>query len=243
MGSKHYTWPRPYDDTIPHDFIYHRPTRTWLLFLPVYSSKNGNDPSKNKERFWVQFRLDAGKKKVIWHRLVALPSHLIEGEWIYYDDIRDVLIGWQATDDKTNEYKLKFLPDVSKYLWVDVKDSDSKENENENESSPKEHNKLKATNSGGSNEKKSKKRAKSARKPAKSAATASSSTDKYSTKKNKKDGKTKFRKGNSSKNVSKTEKKNNKKNNKNNEKANKTNKEKASKPVKKKDTIAEDEMD
>jgi len=146
LDSKKILWPTSYFDNIPHTFIYHQPTRTWLLFLPVIiDSKNRQKTNNNTDisntdnildkQYWLQFRLDATRKKCIWHRFIPLSPELLVGQWLFYDEIRDVLIGWKATVDNNQNkyYELKFLPNISKLLWVEELQHLNNENENEKE--------------------------------------------------------------------------------------------------------------
>lgn len=108
-------WPSYLTENMPHAFYYHRPTKTWFMIIPVQNKKIAG------KLFWLQFKFDQQKKKVIWHRLVPVPEGecCTKGEWLYYDDIRDVLIGYYGSNKEEQEYIVKYLPDMSKYLWIE----------------------------------------------------------------------------------------------------------------------------
>jgi len=65
--------------------------------------------------------------------LIPLTNELIEGQWLFYDEIRDVLIGWKETIDSNENkgYTLKFLPDISKILWIEELENIPEEKEKE----------------------------------------------------------------------------------------------------------------
>merc|ERR1711879_633059 len=67
---------------------------------------------------------DKTKKKVIWSRLIPLPPDATEGDWLYYDELRDVLIGFARADDADKQYVFKFLPDLTKHLWIEFEDEE-----------------------------------------------------------------------------------------------------------------------
>merc|ERR1711879_919503 len=67
---------------------------------------------------------DKTKKKVIWSRLIPLPPDATEGDWLYYDELRDVLIGFARVDDADKQYVFKFLPDLTKHLWIEFEDEE-----------------------------------------------------------------------------------------------------------------------
>ena len=58
--------------------------------------------------------MDKTKKKVEWQRLVKIPDTAKKGDWLYYDEIRDLLIGFEQINKDKNEYVFKFLPDMTK---------------------------------------------------------------------------------------------------------------------------------
>jgi len=74
LGPKKILWPTTYADNIPHTLIYHQPTRTWFTFLPIVmdskSESNNNATANNNnanildKQYWLQFRLDAARKKM-----------------------------------------------------------------------------------------------------------------------------------------------------------------------------------
>eukprot|EP00486_Rosalina_sp_Unknown_P006764 CAMPEP_0201573746 /NCGR_PEP_ID=MMETSP0190_2-20130828/17759_1 /ASSEMBLY_ACC=CAM_ASM_000263 /TAXON_ID=37353 /ORGANISM="Rosalina sp." /LENGTH=798 /DNA_ID=CAMNT_0048001073 /DNA_START=22 /DNA_END=2418 /DNA_ORIENTATION=- len=121
-GDKKIIWPKSVPDEVPHSIYMHKQTKTWFCILPV-TNKKYKDGAR---LYWIQFKMDKTKKKIIWQRLVPIPDEAKDGEWLYYDDLRDVLIGFVKNDTDANEYVFKFLPDMTKHLWIDFKDDDDK---------------------------------------------------------------------------------------------------------------------
>jgi len=121
MGSgktfKSVMWPRSVPDQVPHSIEFHKATKTWFCILPVAKGKDG-------ALYWMQFRMDKLKKKVVWQRLVPVPEAARSGDWLYYDELRDVLVGFARGDEETKQYVFKFLPDFTKHLWVEFDDED-----------------------------------------------------------------------------------------------------------------------
>merc|ERR1712129_128703 len=104
-------WPKSGPESLPHAIFNHKATKSWFCILNVV------DLSDNKLH-WLQFRMDKKKSKIVWQRLVAVPEHAsANGDWLYFDEVRDVLIGFECTKGK--EYVFKYLPDMTKYLWID----------------------------------------------------------------------------------------------------------------------------
>eukprot|EP00484_Ammonia_sp_Unknown_P030589 CAMPEP_0197050048 /NCGR_PEP_ID=MMETSP1384-20130603/25038_1 /TAXON_ID=29189 /ORGANISM="Ammonia sp." /LENGTH=758 /DNA_ID=CAMNT_0042482409 /DNA_START=86 /DNA_END=2362 /DNA_ORIENTATION=- len=122
MNKKSVVWPQSAPDEVPHSIYIHKQTKTWFCILPVRDNTDAEGRS-----FWMQWRLNKTKKKVTWQRLVPIPPEAVQGTWLYYDDSRDVLVGYTHTDMEKNEYVFKFMPDMTKHLWVDLPADDSKE--------------------------------------------------------------------------------------------------------------------
>ena len=120
-------WPRSVPDQVPHSVVFHKATKTWFCILPVTKGDDG-------ALYWMQFRMDKMKKKVSWQRLVPIPEDAKEGDWLYYDEGRDVLIGFARGDDAHKHYVFKFLPDLTKHLWVDFDDDDDQKKADSTES-------------------------------------------------------------------------------------------------------------
>eukprot|EP00483_Globobulimina_turgida_P001699 UN01701 len=80
--------------------------------------------------------MDKAKKKVSWQRLVPIPEEAKQGDWCYYDELRDVLIGFSRGDKENEEYVFKYLPDITKYFWIEgsnkTDDDDLKSNKSDN---------------------------------------------------------------------------------------------------------------
>lgn len=112
-------WPRSVPDQVPHSVEFHKATKTWFCILPVTKGKSGDGAL-----YWMQFRMDKTKKKIIWQRLIPIPEEAKEGDWLYYDELRDVLIGFARGDDNEKQYIFKFLPGLSKHLWIEFEDDD-----------------------------------------------------------------------------------------------------------------------
>ncbi|ETO15877.1 hypothetical protein RFI_21487 [Reticulomyxa filosa] len=74
-----------------------------------------------KNEYLLQFRMDGSRRKVVWKRLLPMPESMKEYQWIYYDDLRDVLIGYKFNDNDPKCYKLGYLPDMGKLLAVSEK--------------------------------------------------------------------------------------------------------------------------
>eukprot|EP01084_Bolivina_argentea_P068338 124397_1 len=113
-GNKNIVWPKSAPDELPHSIYQHKATKSWFCILPLINQKKGTD-----KLYWVQFKMDKAKKRITWQRLVPIPDEAKEGEWLYYDDQRDALIGFKNSDKNNEEYTFKFLPDISKYFWIE----------------------------------------------------------------------------------------------------------------------------
>ena len=98
------------DQNKPHNIYFHRPTMSYFVTLIV---NKGN----NKKSLWIQFRLDKGGNKIVWHRTLNVPDNGKDITWLTYDDVRDCLIGFKNSDETKQEYILTYLPDISKLLY------------------------------------------------------------------------------------------------------------------------------
>eukprot|EP01084_Bolivina_argentea_P112047 199855_1 len=105
-------WLRSAPDEFTHSIYYHQTTKSWFCILPVMKTTHKD------QLFWIQFRMDKKKKKITWQRLVAIPDKLKDCVWLYYDESRDVLIGFVTSNQDTEQYVLTFLPDITKYFWI-----------------------------------------------------------------------------------------------------------------------------
>eukprot|EP01084_Bolivina_argentea_P006606 12530_1 len=128
IPSKTVLWPKTGSDETPHTMYHHKDTKSWFCVLPVKDKKGKGGLQ------WMQFQLNS-KKKVIWQRLIDVPQQeddekdAQQGQWLHYDPVRDVLIGYKQTNSDTDEYTFKYLPDMTKYLWIQPEKGKGKEKE------------------------------------------------------------------------------------------------------------------
>jgi len=121
-GNANIVWPKSAPESLPHAIYNHKATKTWFCILNVINLSN-------EKLYWLQFRMDkAAKKKIVWQRLVPVPDCALtaKGDWLYYDENRDVLIGFECANVDSKEYIFKYLPDMTKYLFVDDDANDDK---------------------------------------------------------------------------------------------------------------------
>eukprot|EP01084_Bolivina_argentea_P051821 95298_1 len=116
-GDKRIVWPKTTPEDVPHAIFNHKATKSWFCVLPATHTKKGG-------LYWIQFKFDKPKKKISWQRLVSIPEEAQDGDWLYYDELRDVLVGFRRVDDDNKEYVFKYLPDMTKYLWIATTDDD-----------------------------------------------------------------------------------------------------------------------
>merc|ERR1712228_136238 len=109
-GDKNVVWPKSAPEDLPHSIFNHKETKSWFCILCVTHLDDD-------KLYWLQFKMDKAKKKIIWQRLVAVPEEAMNGDWLYYDEMRDVLIGFECKQSK--EYIFKYLPDMTKYLLIE----------------------------------------------------------------------------------------------------------------------------
>ena len=72
---------------------------------------------------WVQFMMDCKCERVIWSRLISIPTKVQHVHiWLYYDENRDVLIGYHGIthDEQGNtKYSIVYFPGLNNLLQVD----------------------------------------------------------------------------------------------------------------------------
>lgn len=125
---------------MPHDIYLHKATKTWFCILPVGNSKDADSDT----RYWMQFKMDKAKKKITWQRLVGIPDEVKTVDWLYYDQLRDCLVGFdkdrcvggkevdeqeeeEESGDREEKYVLTYVADMSKLLWVSNEEDEKEE--------------------------------------------------------------------------------------------------------------------
>ena len=78
-GSAKVVWPKSAPEDLPHSIFNHKATKSWFCILCV------TNLDSNK-LYWLQFKMDKAKKKIVWQRLVAVPEEAMDGDWLYYDE-------------------------------------------------------------------------------------------------------------------------------------------------------------